>query len=450
MNIIRFSDIASLRAAIETEGPAASHVAVALDSREITLAPHAAERLLSLAKSLGSAMLYCNYEESQTDGSTLRHPVIQYQSGSLRNDFDFGPLVLLRREYALKAMKTIGDCTDTPDGGWYALRLALSAAGRIDAVPEFLYTTRRVDYRLSGQKQHDYVDPRNADYQAAMERVLTCHLKRTGGFVDYRTLRHIDPDEGVYPVEATVVIPVRNRVRTVGDAVRSALEQKADFSFNVIVVDNGSTDGTSELLAEISDERLHVITLSGEEGLGIGGCWNEAVCSELCGRFAVQLDSDDVYSGTDTLRRIVETFRQERCAMVVGSYMMTDFALNPIPPGAITHAEWTPENGMNNALRINGFGAPRAFATSVIRRVLFPNVSYGEDYAVCLRISREYVVGRIFDTIYNCRRWEGNSDAALSVEQTNAHNIYKDFVRTAEYIARCKDFPSTDGAGQTV
>lgn len=441
MNIIRFSDIRTLRRAI-SDAEGGSYIAMALDDRDIVLAPHAAGRLLSLAESLGSAILYCNYEESQTDGSKLRHPVIQYQAGSLRNDFDFGPLVILHRESTLKAMDIIGECADDPDGGWYALRLALSESGSIDAVPEYLYCTRRVDYRLSGQKQHDYVDPRNADYQAAMERVLTRHLKRTGGFVDYRKLWHIDPDEGSYPVEASVVIPVRNRVRTVGDAVRSALEQEADFTFNVIVVDNESTDGTTELLASIADPRLHVIPLSGNEGLGIGGCWNEAVCSEKCGRYAVQLDSDDVYSGPDTLQRIVRKFREDRCAMVIGSYMMTDFSLNPIPPGAITHAEWTAANGMNNALRINGFGAPRAYATSVIRRVLFPNVSYGEDYAVCLRISREYAVGRIFDTIYNCRRWEGNSDAALSVEQTNAHNIYKDFVRTAEYAARRKAFPA--------
>lgn len=443
MNIIRFTDIAALRRTL-TEANSSRYVAVALDSREITFMPHGAERMLRLADATGAAILYANYYECQHDGTQLAHPVISYQPGSLRNDFDFGPLVLLSTAAALMACDTLPNTSRSdPDGGWYALRLAMSQFGQITAIPEFLYTTQRVDYRLSGQQQHDYVDPRNADYQLAMERVLTRHLRTNGGFVDPAMLRHINPDDGSFAVEASVIIPVRNRVRTIGDAVNSALSQEADFDFNVIVVDNGSTDGTSELLAAINDSRLHVISLTGREGLGIGGCWNEAILSEHCGRFAVQLDSDDVYSGADTLSRIVSTFRREKCAMVVGSYMMTDFDMRPIPPGAITHAEWTAENGTNNALRINGFGAPRAFATNVLRDVLFPNVSYGEDYAVCLRVSREYIVGRIFDTIYNCRRWEGNSDAALSIEQTNAHNQYKDFVRTAEYEARRMLFPST-------
>ena len=271
-----------------------------------------------------------------------------------------------------------------------------------------------------------------------MENVLTQHLYEINAMVD-DVSKTVDHDQGEFPVEASVIIPVRNRVRTIGDAVRSALSQTTDFPFNVIVVDNGSDDGTSELLESIDDPRLKVISLTGKEGLGIGGCWNKAIFSEYCGRFAIQLDSDDIYSGDDTLQQIVDKFYEGDYAMVIGSYRMTDFNLNPIPPGVIAHREWSDDNGPNNALRINGLGAPRAFFTPILREFPLPNVSYGEDYAAALRITREYEIGRIYEPVYCCRRWEGNSDADLSIEKVNANNSYKDFLRTTELIARLRE-----------
>ncbi len=321
------------------------------------------------------------------------------------------------------------------DGGWYAMRLRLSLYGSIQLLPEFLYTVEKIDYRKSGQKQHDYVDPRNRQYQIEMEQTLTNHLKLINAIAPAEK-KEVDIDNAEFDIEASVIIPVRNRVNTIKDAVTSALSQHTDFDYNVIVVDNASTDGTSELLTSIDDSRLHVVRLNGSEGMGIGGCWNLAVLDSRCGRFAVQLDSDDVYSSDETLQKIVDKFRKEKCAMVIGSYMMTDFEMNPIPPGKIDHAEWTDDNGANNALRINGLGAPRAFFTPLFRQILLPNTSYGEDYAMGIRLSRDYKIGRIYDVLYNCRRWEGNSDAALSVEKVNANNFYKDFLRTCELEAR--------------
>jgi glycosyltransferase involved in cell wall biosynthesis len=296
------------------------------------------------------------------------------------------------------------------------------------------------DNRKSGEKQFDYVDPRNRAVQIEMEKACTAHLKRIGAYLEPKFK---DPDScglsGEFPVKATVVIPVFNRIRTVADAVESALSQKCTFPFNVIVVDNHSSDGTTELLSTLSskDSRLvHVIPERGD--LGIGGCWNLAVHHPQCGEYAVQLDSDDVYSGPDTLQKIVDAFREQKCAMVVGTYQMTDFQMNPIPPGIIDHREWTEDNGRNNALRINGLGAPRAFWTPLLRTINLPNTSYGEDYALGLRISREYRIGRIYDVLYCCRRWEGNSDAALDVERVNANNLYKDRIRTWELEARIR------------
>ena len=322
-------------------------------------------------------------------------------------------------------------------GRWYSLRLFLSRHGALVHLPQMLYGVDEVDPRASGQKQFDYVDPRNREAQIEMEAIFTDHLRKIGAWLPQRT-RTVGEDDASYAVEASVIIPVLNRVATVQDALRSALSQQTDFQFNVIVIDNHSTDGTSERIDELASSDSRVIHVIPEEtGLGIGGCWNAGISHPACGRYAVQLDSDDMYSGPDTLQRIVDVFRRERCAVVIGSYMMTDFDLRPIPPGVIDHREWTDSNGHNNALRINGLGAPRAFHAATLRSVGgFENVSYGEDYGVALRLTREYRLCRIYDPIYSCRRWGGNSDAALDISKTNAHNAYKDSLRTRELLAR--------------
>lgn len=420
-------------------------ILISLDHREVEISDISFNRMVEVANDCDATLTYSHYRERREDNTIENHPVIDYQPGSVRDDFDFGPIVLLNIADILSASDDFTPAdSEAPDGGWYALRLRMSIGNVIAMVPEYLYTVDKKDYRKSGEKQHDYVDPRNRSYQLAMEEVLTDHLYEINALVDeipqtipYRELAESGEFRG-FPVTASVIIPVRNRVRTVIDAVNSALSQLATFDFNVIVVDNGSTDGTSIALASVSDPRLKVITLSGKEGYGIGGCWNLALRSEHCGVLAVQLDSDDIYSDVTTLQKIVDTFRETDAAMVVGSYLMTDFSLNTIPPGLIDHKEWTAENGANNALRVNGFGAPRAFYTPVARELLFPDVSYGEDYAMCLRISRDYRVARIYEPIYLCRRWEGNSDAALSIEAQNRNNNYKDFLRSVEIIARMK------------
>ena len=323
-------------------------------------------------------------------------------------------------------------------GALYDLRLRMK---NIVHINEYLYTEIETDTRKSGEKLFDYVDPKNREVQIEMEKVCTAHLKRIGAWLEPKFK---DPDinefaDNDFTVTASVVIPVFNRAKTIMDAVRSALSQTADFPYNVIVVDNHSTDGTTEILTAMASEdpRLkHIIPAKYD--LGIGGCWNLAVHHELCGEYAVQLDSDDVYSGPDTLQKIVDAFREQKCAMVVGTYQMTDFQMNPIPPGVIDHKEWTEDNGRNNALRINGLGAPRAFWTPLLRTVNLPNTSYGEDYALGLRISREYRIGRIYDVLYCCRRWDGNSDAALDIDKVNANNQYKDRIRTWELEARIR------------
>ena len=397
----------------------------------------AEERMISVAEDTGADMVYADHYRivSDSQGNEIRkkHPLIDCQKGALRNDFDFGTVLFFRTESFRKAVEAME--TDYEYAALYDLRLRMD---RIVHINEFLYTDVETDTRKSGEKQFDYVDPRNRAVQIEMEKVCTGHLKRIGAYLK-PVFKEPEADNASYPVKATVVIPVFNRIRTVRDAVESALSQKCDFPFNVIVVDNHSSDGTTALLAEIAskDGRLiHVVP--GRNDLGIGGCWNIAVHHECCGEYAVQLDSDDVYSGPDTLQKIVDAFREQKCAMVVGTYQMTDFQMNPIPPGIIDHREWTEDNGRNNALRINGLGAPRAFWTPLLRTLNLPNTSYGEDYALGLRISREYRIGRIYDVLYCCRRWEGNSDAALEIEKVNANNLYKDRIRTWELEARIK------------
>lgn len=395
----------------------------------------ALDRILCIAEDTGADMLYADHYK-MVDGQRKKHPLIACQKGALRDDFDFGSVLVFKSSSFRRAVRAME--ADYEFGALYDLRLRMK---NIVHVNEYLYTEIETDNRKSGEKQFDYVDPRNRAVQIEMEKVCTEHLKRIGAWLEPK-FREPDINEFAgtpFEVTATVVIPVFNRVRTVKDAVESALSQKCDFPYNVIVVDNHSTDGTTELLNEIAatDERLvHIIPA--KHDLGIGGCWNLAVHHELCGEYAVQLDSDDVYSGPDTLQKIVDAFREQKCAMVVGTYQMTDFDMNPIPPGIIDHREWTEDNGRNNALRINGLGAPRAFWTPLLRTINLPNTSYGEDYALGLRISREYRIGRIYDVLYCCRRWEGNSDAALDIDRVNANNQYKDRIRTWELEARLR------------
>ena len=395
----------------------------------------ALDRILCIAEDTGADMLYADHYK-MVDGQRKKHPLIACQKGALRDDFDFGSVLVFKSSSFRRAVRAME--ADYQFGALYDLRLRMK---NIVHVNEYLYTEIEIDNRKSGEKQFDYVDPRNRAVQIEMEKVCTEHLKRIGAWLEPK-FKEPDINEFAgtpFEVTATVVIPVFNRVRTVKDAVESALSQKCDFPYNVIVVDNHSTDGTTELLNEIAaaDGRLvHIIPA--KHDLGIGGCWNLAVHHGLCGEYAVQLDSDDVYSGPDTLQKIVDAFREQKCAMVVGTYQMTDFDMNPIPPGIIDHREWTEDNGRNNALRINGLGAPRAFWTPLLRNINLPNTSYGEDYALGLRISREYRIGRIYDVLYCCRRWEGNSDAALDIDRVNANNQYKDRIRTWELEARLR------------
>ena len=394
----------------------------------------AVERMLRTATESNADWVY-SHRHVVKQGETIAVPTNEYQEGSVRDDFDFGPLVLIRTQAVKEFIATKPEAMQ--HAALYQLRLYISRKGSLVHINEYLYSEHEQDTRTSGEKQFDYVDPRNRQIQIEMERACTFHLKEAGAFVDYRKLQTIDTEAGHFPYEATVIIPVKNRAKTIGDAVRSVLEQETDFPFNLIVVDNHSTDGTTEILTPLSaaNSQLYVVTPNRTD-LGIGGCWDLAIRHEQCGRYAVQLDSDDLYSDPHTLQSIVDTFRRERCAMVVGSYRLCNFALETLPPGIIDHREWTEENGMNNALRINGLGAPRAFYTPVIREIGFPNVSYGEDYAVGIAISRTYRLGRIYEPIYLCRRWEGNSDAALSPERVAAHNHYKDSLRTQEIRAR--------------
>lgn len=391
------------------------------------------ERFLRVADDTDAVMVYADHYK-MVEGKMEKHPVIDYQSGSLRDDFDFGSL------WCIKA-QALADYIAQPDreeyqfAALYDLRLYLSRVGEIFHLNEFLYSEAELDTRKSGEKQFDYVNPRNREVQIEMEKACTQHLGKVGALIDTTFYRQPDFGEQDFEYEASVIIPVFNREKTVADAVKSALGQKANFKFNVIVVNNHSTDRTGEILDELKADNLIQIVPERTD-LGIGGCWNEAINSSFCGKFAVQLDSDDLYSSPKTLQKIVDAFYKQKAAMIIGSYRMCDFDLNTLPPGLIDHKEWTNENGCNNALRINGLGAPRAFFTPLVRQIQFPNTSYGEDYALGLAFSHRYRIGRIYDELYLCRRWGGNSDAALSVEKVNANNLYKDRLRTMELKAR--------------
>lgn len=405
-----------------------------LHDTAIEFGQFALDRFLTVAGLTASGLVYSDYTDIQK-GQRLPHPVIDYQTGSIRDDFNFGS-VLFFDTAALKAAAGAIRKQALEFAGLYALRLALSRARPLTRIAEFLYSKAEQDVRKSDEKQFDYVDPKNRAVQIEMEAAATAHLKQVGAWLKPR-FKTPNLDEAAFEREASVIIPVKNRVKTVGDAVASVLNQRATFPFNVIVVDNHSTDGTTDLLRAMGqqDNRLvHIIP--DREDLLIGGCWNQGIEHPSCGRFAVQLDSDDLYKDETTLQRIVDAFRREKCAMVIGSYQMTNFNLEEIPPGVIDHREWTPNNGRNNALRINGLGAPRAFCTPILRRIKFPNVSYGEDYSAVLAVSREYQIGRIYEPIYLCRRWEGNSDAGIDVFKQNAFNAYKDKLRTFEILAR--------------
>ena len=423
--------------AAQTQAP---YVALVVKDTAIQLGEAALERMVKVAQDSGAAMVYADrYEKKRVgdDWQTEKHPVIDYQLGAIRDDFDFGALWLLKgdllRQWAHETANT-----QYKYGGLYDLRLYLSRQGELLHLNEMLYTEVERDMRASGEKQFDYVNPANREVQIEMEQVATRHLDAIGALVDTNSLLTIDYNEQPFDVEASVIIPVFNRAKTIADAVKSALEQETSFAYNVIVVDNHSTDGTADILSSLSQshsDKLHVLNPDRTD-LGIGGCWNMAVNDSRCGRFAVQLDSDDLYSSPKTLQTIVDAFYEQKAAMMVGSYRMCDFDLNTLPPGLIAHKEWTDENGPNNALRINGLGAPRAFFTPLLRQVQLPNTSYGEDYAMGLWFSRNYRIGRIYDELYLCRRWGGNSDAALSVDKVNANNLYKDRLRTLEIKAR--------------
>lgn len=391
------------------------------------------ERFLRVADDTDAVMVYADHYK-MVEGKMEKHPVIDYQSGSLRDDFDFGSLWCIKAQ-ALADYIAQTDREEYQFAALYDLRLYLSRVGEIFHLNEFLYSEAELDTRKSGEKQFDYVNPRNREVQIEMEKACTQHLGKVGALIDTTFYRQPDFGEQDFEYEASVIIPVFNREKTVADAVKSALGQKANFKFNVIVVNNHSTDRTGEILDELKADNLIQIVPKRTD-LGIGGCWNEAINSSFCGKFAVQLDSDDLYSSPKTLQKIVDAFYKQKAAMIIGSYRMCDFALNTLPPGLIDHKEWTDENGCNNALRINGLGAPRAFFTPLVRQIQFPNTSYGEDYALGLAFSRRYRIGRIYEELYLCRRWGGNSDAALSVEKVNANNLYKDRLRTMELKAR--------------
>lgn len=400
----------------------------------LSLGYFALERMTQILDATNAGMVYA--DRYQREGTNKKNaPVIDYQQGSLRDDFDFGSVLLFRTNALKEAAGRMK--ADYRFAGWYDLRLKLSQQTSLVHINEYLYTEVASDTRKSGEKIFDYVDPKNREVQIEMEKACTEHLKDIGGYLTPQ-FKQIAFDAGHFDNEASVIIPVRNRVRTIEDAIRSVLKQQTNFNYNLIIIDNHSTDGTTEVIQKYRSDKRLIHLIPERTDLGIGGCWNTGVHHAACGKFAVQLDSDDVYKDENTLQKIVDAFYEQQCAMVVGTYMMTDFDMQMIPPGVIDHKEWTPDNGRNNALRINGLGAPRAFYTPLLREIKVPNTSYGEDYALGLAFSREYQIGRVYNVIYLCRRWEDNSDASLDIVKMNAHNTYKDKIRTWELQARIR------------
>ena len=407
--------------------------------RQVLFEPDGLLRMLDAAESTKAGMVYPDFYETDKEEKKIIHPLNDYQMGSVRDDFDFGSTMIFSTTAAGKAFEKYGGLPQVQYAGIYALRLKVSIEHLVHHIQEPLYTMAREDNSADAGKHFAYVDPRNRSVQKEMEIVFTDYLRKIGAYLPAGTLREAKNESQPFSAEASIIIPVRNRKGTISDAVKSAFSQEANFPFNVIVVDNHSTDGTTAVLSGLARQYpalKHIVPVKTD--LGIGGCWNEAIYSEACGRYAVQLDSDDLYGDTGTLRKIVDMLREGNYAMVIGSYTIVNFNLETIPPGLIDHSEWTYDNGHNNALRINGLGAPRAFNTNVIRNIGFLNVSYGEDYTVALRISREYRIGRIYESLYLCRRWEGNTDAALSIEEVNRNDAFKDKVRTDEILARQK------------
>jgi hypothetical protein len=406
----------------------------------LDLGKFALKRMMQICDSTGAGMVYSDYFEKKND-ILSPHPVIDYQEGSLRDDFNFGSVILYNARAFTQAVSRMDE--NYIFAGLYDLRLKISQDHSLVHIQEMLYTEVESDIRKTGEKQFDYVDPRNRAVQIEMEKACTHHLKCINAWLKpvFREIKFEDQD---FEYDASVVIPVKNRVRTVSDAIKSVLSQKTKYKFNLIIVDNYSTDGTTDLIRSFAGDSRIVHIIPERKDLGIGGCWNEAVFSEKCGRFAIQLDSDDLYIDDNVITKVVDGFYAQQCAMLVGSYKMVNFDLHDIPPGLIDHKEWTPDNGRNNALRINGLGAPRAFYTPVMRTIRVPNVSYGEDYAVGLAISRHYQIGRIYEPLYLCRRWDENSDASLDVNRMNTYNLYKDKIRTIELIARKRMMGSTN------
>ena len=403
-------------------------------SGELKWVDYALDRMIQVAGDTRAAMVYSDRFLFQ-GGTVVSAPVIDCQKGALRDDFEFGGVQLYRSSILKECILEMDK--DYSYAALYDLRLRASRKGALVHIPEFLYYELQTDSRKSGEKLFDYVNPRNREVQLEMELCCTEHLKAIGAYLKPE-FKSVDLSQGgEFEYEASVVIPCRNRVATIADAINSALSQKTDFKYNVIVVDDNSTDGTVDVISSFSDQRLIYIPQD-DSYHAIGGNWNAAINNPLCGRFALQLDSDDVYSDENTVQKFVDAFRSQNCAMVIGAYRLTDINLNPLPPGVIDHREWTDANGRNNALRINGLGAPRGFWTPLLRSIGFPTVKYGEDYSVALRISRDYRIARIWDVMYNCRRWSDNSDAALSIEKTNENNLYKDRIRTWELEARIR------------
>lgn len=403
-----------------------------ISGKQIAIENSCFDKFIEIGKNSNCGMLFSNFYK-EIDGAVTYTPLIDIQDGSVRDDFDFGAIVCITPQAIKSFMAT--EQKEYSIGGFYQFRLFVQRHFNIIRIDEALYTVKETDTRTSGEKQFDYVNPRNRESQIEMEQICTDHLKEIGAYLKPNSYKTVDFNVN-FPVEASVIIPVKNRERTIADAIKSVLEQQTTFPFNLIIVDNHSTDNTTPIIDSFSNDSRVIHLIPERRDLGIGGCWDLAIRHPRCGKFAIQLDSDDIYSGTDTIQKIVDKFLSEHCAMVIGSYRICNFNLETLPPGIIDHKEWTDHNGPNNALRINGLGAPRAFYTPTVREVGFPNVSYGEDYAVGIAISRQFRIGRIYDELYLCRRWEGNSDSSLSQEKINANNLYKDGLRTAELHKR--------------